>query len=99
MAALSQAEQNRVARLWARDNYSAITAGLTHADVLAAVSALDAAMEAAPTALPNQGQSVALNFNAVLPDPFKTTATTPQKSSLIAYWVGVKYGAIPSGGT
>jgi hypothetical protein len=100
MAALSTSERNRAARIWARRVYAeeGATAALSHANIAAAVAALDDAFEGLPTALPNQGQSVALNLNAVLPEPFKGTATTAQKSTLLAVWAGVKYGYIPAGG-
>ena len=98
MAALSTAERNRAARIIARRIYRNSTAALTHADIFAAVGAEDDAFERVPTLLPNQLQSVALNLNAVLPEPFKSTATVAQKSVLLAVWAGVKYGELSMGG-
>lgn len=98
MAALSTPERNRAARLIARKIYRTNTATLSHADILAAVGAVDDAMEGLPASLPNQAQSVALNLNTALPEPFKGTATTAQKSVLLGVWAGVKYGEMPTGG-
>lgn len=97
MAAMSAADIAKAARIYARQ-VNGIAISVNHDDIVAAVTALDNAFEGLPTALPNQAQSVALNMNAVLPDPYKSAASTPQKSALLAIWAGVKYGWITSGG-
>ena len=96
MAALSAAERNRAARLLAKTIYvdALTTASLNHSDILAAIAATDDAMEGLPPALPNQAQSVALNLNTSLSEPFKSTATVSQKSLLLGIWAGVKYGVL-----
>lgn len=96
MAAISTPEKNRCARVLANRIFveAVATATLTHDDLVAAVGAVDAMMEGLPTALGNQSQSIALNINAGLPDPFKSTATVSQKSALVAVWAGVKYGLL-----
>lgn len=99
MAAMSTADRNKAARIFARRVFDADNvADLTHADILAAVGAIDDAFEDVPTALPNQAQSVANNLNLSLPDPFKATADVDEKAALLAIWAGVKYGYITSGG-
>lgn len=98
MAVMSDADRNKAARILGRKLYNGTVANCNHADLLAAVMVIDDAMEAVPTGLPNQAQSIALNLNAILPDPFKATATQPQKATLLAVWAGVKYGLITTGG-
>lgn len=98
MAVMSDADRAKSARVFARRVYSNDACNLSHADILAAVVALDAAFEDVPTNLPNQAQSVANNLNILLPDPFKATANVTQKATLLAVWAGVKYGFITSGG-
>src|SRR5262245_54446530 len=94
MAAMTDDELNLAARHYAVQAYRDTVADLNHADIRAAVAAIDGALEGPPTALPNQAASLAVNFNQVLPSPFKGTSTLAQKSILMASTVGVKYGQI-----
>lgn len=94
MAALSSTDQQRAARLLARTLFHVQTATVHHSDLVAAVAAVDGAMEGLPAALPNPTQSVAVNLNTSLPEPVKSTLTTTQKSILLAVWAGVKYGTL-----
>lgn len=98
MAAMNDANKAKIARIFARRIYNVATSNLAHDNIVAAATALDNALEGLPAALPNAMQSVVVNLNLVLPDPFKTTATIPQKSAFLAILMGVKYGYITTGG-
>lgn len=98
MAVMSDADRNKAARIvarqWAQDN----TATVTHADYLAAVAAMDDALEGPASALNGtSGQALAVRLNAALPDPF-SGVSQPLKSLLFAVTIGVKYGYLSAGG-
>lgn len=96
MALMSAADKAKAARWLGNKLYveGGATANLHHDDLVAAIDAIDGAMDGLPPALPNQAQSITLNLNTALPEPFKGTATTPQKSWAVIAWAGVKYGSI-----
>ena len=75
MAALSDADRHICARRTVYKNFveAAITANLTYDDIKAAADAADAWADANAAA-----------FNTALPVPFRTTATTAQKTVLLA---------------
>jgi hypothetical protein len=93
---MSTDERARAARMLGRKIFeeALATATLDLTALIAAVAAVDNAQADTPAAMPNQGSSVALNLNALLPEPFKTVASTPQKSALLAITAGVKYGLL-----
>ena len=96
MAAMSDADKNRAARILGKRIFvdANANATMTHTELVAAVSAIDGAMEGTPAQLPNQTQNITNNLNIALPEPFKTTAQVDQKSALLAVWAGVKYGLL-----
>lgn len=94
MALMSASDRARAARIltveiYVRPNSIAI---MNYDALLAAIGAIDDAMEGTPASMPNQGQSVALNLNAMLSEPFKSTASPAQKSTALGIWAQVKYG-------
>lgn len=80
MAVLSQAERARVLR-WAMRDPSLGPCSFTKPDLVAAVAALDQFLDDNASAV-----------NSALPQPFRGSATTPQKALLLAYVVLRRYG-------
>lgn len=99
MAAMSDVDRHKAARIIGRQWTAAgNVATVTHADLFAAVGAIDDAMEGTAANLPGTGgQSIAVRLNASLPSPVSGTAVA-FRSLLVAVWVGVKYGFVTSGG-
>jgi hypothetical protein len=81
MATLAQAELDRIARWYQRDQNFGQCA-FTKPDLAAAVTALDAFLS-----------SNAAAVNSALPTAFRTTASTQQKALLLAYVALRRYGA------
>ncbi len=69
-----------------------ITANMSFADVKAAISAIDDLLDVNVSTL-TQAQTIPQNMNAVLPEPFKSTATLSQKA-LVGAYVFMKRGGI-----
>lgn len=80
MAVLSQAERNRIARWFQRDENLG-TCAFTKPQLAAAVDALDEFLDTNASAL-----------NSALPVAFRTAATTQQKALLLCYVVLRRYG-------
>jgi len=76
MAVLSDAGRQAAARAWVKRAFvqSGVTANMGHDAVKTAVDATDAWIDGAQA-----------NFNAALPEPFKSTATLEQKTLLFCY--------------
>lgn len=85
MAVLPDADRQEVARTWVRKIFVELagTANMSHADIKAAVDATDQWADDNATA-----------FNAALPLPFRSTATTAQKTLLLAYVILKRAGII-----
>jgi len=94
MAAMSNADKAKAARFLGARIYveAGATANMNGSDLFAAIGAIDGVMESLPPALGNQAQTVAQNINSALPEPFKSTATTQQKSFAVIMWCRVKHG-------
>lgn len=98
MAAMSDVDRAKAARIICRRWGLSNIATVTQADVLAAVAAVDNTFEGTVASLPGTaGQSVIVRVNASLPAPF-SGVSVEMKSLLLAVWAGVKYGLIDSGG-
>lgn len=82
-----------VARELARRLYQSATANLNHDDLVAAVSAIDAAMDVLPPAL-GQALTVKQNLIASLPEPFKSGSTAQQKALVLMLWVMKETGLL-----
>jgi hypothetical protein len=98
---MSDADRNRAARIVARHIYGpgGATAVCHHGDLLAAVIALDGALEGTAGSLPGTaGQSLAARLNQTLPEPAISNLSTSEKALLFGIMAGVKYGWITSGG-
>jgi len=93
MAAMTDTDKNKAARIFGRRVFSANTATLNHDDLFAAFGAIDGAFEGTTSNLPGTGaQSVAQRINQALPEPFASVSTATEKSSLLVIWTVVKYG-------
>ena len=82
-----------VARELARRLYATATANLNHDNLVAAVSAIDNAMDALPPAL-GQSLTVKQNLIAARPEPFKSNSTAQQKALVLMLWVMKETGII-----
>lgn len=99
MAAMSNGERAKAARVYARQVFGSVSANCHHSDILAAVAAFDDAMENTAGNLPGtSGQTVQARLNQALPEPFASSANASQKGLLVAVWAGVKFGTITAGG-
>lgn len=87
MAALSQAERDRIARWFQRDPDLG-SASFTKPQLIAAVAAADDWAEANAAA-----------FNTALPAAFRNSATAGQKALLLAYVICRRYGKSPQDGS
>jgi hypothetical protein len=85
MAILSDSDRQLVARDWVRKIFVelATTANMSHASIKSAVDAADQWADDNATA-----------FNSALPVPFRTTATTAQKTLLLSYVILKRAGII-----
>ncbi len=95
--ALSAAEQALVARTWAQQFFVGpnATAGLSHADIVAAAAAFDAALD--NTNVVNAflaTDQLIVSLAKLYPAPFSTTATTVQKYALACYVFMKRAGVI-----
>src|SRR5262245_49922817 len=99
MAAMSDADKNKCARIFARQVYGSNGANCNHTDLFNAFDYFDDAMENTADNLPGTaGQTCQARLNLTLTDPVATNATVAQKGTLVAIWAGVKFGFITSGG-
>jgi hypothetical protein len=85
MAILSDSDRQLVARDWVRKIFVELanTANMSHTNIKAAVDAADQWADDNATA-----------FNNALPVPFRTTATTAQKTLLLSYVILKRAGII-----
>lgn len=96
MALTTQDREDASRRFALREFVEArLTATLSHADIRAAIIAVDDFFDATVAALAlNPVQTVLGNLNARLPDPFKSTATVAQKATLVSFVLMKRAGVI-----
>ncbi len=92
---MSETDKIDVLRQFARRVYGELgaTADLNTANLKAAIDSIDDTFNSLASTL-TQGQTVEINFNANFPEPFKSTATVPQKALALAYWAMKRGGLI-----
>jgi len=73
--------------------YSLAIADLNHDDLVAAVAAIDDAMDLLPAAL-DPVKTVKQNLIAAIPQPFKGASTAQQKATVLMLWAMKETGII-----
>lgn len=92
MAAMSDADKAKVARIFARKYYNGNAATAAHDSIVSAVTALDDAYENVPTLLTNQLSPLKTAISQELPEPFASAASASLKAALHVVYTVVKFG-------
>ena len=92
---MAQTTQQRTdaARELALRFYATATANLNHDDLVAAVVAIDNAMDSLPPVL-GQTLTIKQNLAAALPEPFNSNSTAQQKALVLVVWSMKETGVI-----
>jgi len=70
-----------------------VTANLNFHDFVAAITAIDLAMDAMP-AQANPALTIKQNLVGILPEPFKSHSTVQQKALVLSVWAMVETGIL-----